>query len=72
MNSHTGPEHTKTPLATTSQDKIKSYQLLDNSKDVEDEEMAGMGEVDFNLDAAIDDLGSYLGTWDPEREASFL
>lgn len=31
-----------------------------------------VGEEDFDLDGAIDELGSYLGTWDPEDEASRL
>lgn len=33
---------------------------------------AGKDADDFDLDAAIDDLGSYLGTWVPEEEASSL
>lgn len=31
-----------------------------------------LGDDTFDLDGAIDDLGSYLGTWDAEREASSL
>jgi hypothetical protein len=31
-----------------------------------------LGDDTFDLDGAIDDLGSYLGTWDAEKEASSL
>jgi hypothetical protein len=32
----------------------------------------GLGLEQFDLDAVVDDLGSYLGTWDAEREANLL
>jgi hypothetical protein len=32
----------------------------------------GVGLEQFDLDAVVDDLGSYLGTWDAEREANLL
>ncbi|KIX08615.1 uncharacterized protein Z518_03271 [Rhinocladiella mackenziei CBS 650.93] len=39
-------------------------------KPIMDDDGDGQLDDDFDLDAAIDELGSFLGTWDAEREAA--
>ncbi|EXJ66012.1 uncharacterized protein A1O5_10989 [Cladophialophora psammophila CBS 110553] len=60
QNSMKAPLQSSNPgLSSSSRQDAQRQQLL---KLVE-------SDADFDLDAAIDDLGSFLGTWDQEKEA---
>jgi len=50
----------------------RKYSLIEIRKLMEMEDNKNNDDAGFDLKAAIDDLGSYLGTWDAEKEASAL
>lgn len=62
---------TGTTMASTAAEQLQDAQRPEVRQTVDDQD-GYVGGDDFNLASAIDDLGSFLGTWDPDKEASKL
>jgi hypothetical protein len=63
-----GPLPTANTMTSTSSAQQQDAQQQFGRRQ-EDEQNGGEGRDDFNLASAIDDLGSFLGTWDADKEA---